>query len=157
MSDAMNDQTADRWSLGMWPTSSPASLTPRFAASGLDLAHTPASRALMPSTASLVRRLCLSFGLGRHCLSDAVQSFSDNLPVHDGPACDGTTRRCHRKQCHVGGHLSFGSLPGVCTDVDQLAVKFEQHRIPAVAQLLRPIDDLVEYRLSIIRRGRHHL
>jgi hypothetical protein len=33
MSDAMNDQTADRWSLGMWPTSSPASLTPRFAAS----------------------------------------------------------------------------------------------------------------------------
>jgi len=68
MSDAMNDQTADRWSLGMWPTSSPASLTPRFAASGLDLAHTPASRALMPSTASLVRRLCLSFGLGWHCL-----------------------------------------------------------------------------------------
>ena len=64
MSDAMNDQTADRWSLGMWPTSSPASLTPRFAASGLDLAHTPESRALMPSTASLVRRLCLSFGLG---------------------------------------------------------------------------------------------
>ena len=64
MSDAMNDQTADRWSLGMWPTSSPASLTPRFAASGLDLAHTPESRALMPSTASFVRRLCLSFGLG---------------------------------------------------------------------------------------------
>jgi hypothetical protein len=64
MSDAMNDQTADRWSLGMWPTSSPGSLTPRFAASGLDLAHTPESRALMPSTASLVRRLCLSFGLG---------------------------------------------------------------------------------------------
>jgi hypothetical protein len=30
---------------------------------GLDLAHTPESRALMPSTASLVR-LCLSFGLG---------------------------------------------------------------------------------------------
>src|SRR5689334_3341438 len=24
ISDAMNDQTADRWSLGMWPTSSPA-------------------------------------------------------------------------------------------------------------------------------------
>ena len=46
----MNDQTADRCSLGMGPTSSPASPTPRFTASGLYLAHKPESRALMPST-----------------------------------------------------------------------------------------------------------
>ena len=31
----------DRWFLGVWSTSSPASATPRFTASGLDLAHTP--------------------------------------------------------------------------------------------------------------------
>src|SRR5690348_3379445 len=31
----INDRTADRWSLGVWPTSSPASSMPRFAASGL--------------------------------------------------------------------------------------------------------------------------
>jgi len=34
MSDAMNDQTADRWSLGMWPTSSPAPVAHRYAATG---------------------------------------------------------------------------------------------------------------------------
>ena len=34
----------DRWSLGVWPTSSPASATSRFTASGLDLARTPRAR-----------------------------------------------------------------------------------------------------------------
>ena len=48
-----------------------------LAASGLDLAHTPESRALIPSTASLIRRVCLRFDL-----ADIVRMVQSSLFHH---------------------------------------------------------------------------
>ena len=64
MSDTINGRTVDRWSLGCVADLKPGVSDGPLRGFGLDLAHTPESRALMPSTASLVRRLCLGSGLG---------------------------------------------------------------------------------------------